>query len=155
MIEVSEVEDGRRKLLKLAAFLRDEVATLPPGRFNMARFATEADLRTDPECGTAACAFGWATVVWPQELWLEVAPNIWPLGEFLDVMLEGSTARNFGAAGEFFRLGWREVDALFGTVRQDGGESITAGQEAERIEIFVREGLQALEDHDEECGYED
>jgi hypothetical protein len=50
----------RRRLLKLAAFLR----TLPAKRFNFGHWVGE-DWRGDDDlsCGTTACALGWATTI--------------------------------------------------------------------------------------------
>ena len=54
-----------RNLLKLADFLENQV---PAKRFDMGDWASGPDLSTAPECGTSACALGWATVAFPRVL---------------------------------------------------------------------------------------
>ncbi len=53
------------RLLTLAWYLKTEV---PPSRFSMDLYAESADLH---RCGTAACAFGWSTIVFPDQFRLE------------------------------------------------------------------------------------
>lgn len=53
------------RLLKLASFLRTEV---PPDKFDMKWFTNaRGDGICLQDCGTTACALGWATVVFPGE----------------------------------------------------------------------------------------
>ena len=86
----------RRRLRKLAAFL--ESGYIKPKWFNMGRWA-EGGFK-EKQCGSAACALGWATTI------------------FRDLNLEGDTPMYRGrvgfAAGEaFFGISFEEAEYLF------------------------------------------
>lgn len=84
---------GKRRLLKLADFL--ETADLP-GEFNLETMAQ--DWRAgQPQCGTQACALGWATTI----------PSFRKAGLSLNriggLRLKGSRGHGWGAvAARFF-----------------------------------------------------
>jgi hypothetical protein len=50
---------GKRRLLKLADFLETKV---PPDSFNMSHWG-RGDDAGKPQCGTTACALGWASAI--------------------------------------------------------------------------------------------
>lgn len=107
---------GKRRLLKLADFL--ETADLGRAKFEMA-FWTDglADEDGEPtnkklgDCGTAACAFGWATTI----------PSFRRAGLRLDdtfePVLDGGMPS--GSAAEFFDLNRDQVDSLFAPPDKD------------------------------------
>ena len=130
----------RRRLLKLAKFLRKKVAPLsekltPDGYriFSMNNYLTSLPDGSCPErasldCGTSACAAGWATAVFNAVTYHDNH------GHFhIDRRCPGGRQTAMGSIGLFFgiRSGVDRVD-LFGATPRD------AMQEAYIIEEFVK-----------------
>lgn len=131
---------GKRRLLKLAGFL--ETASIPKKRFDMNSWAENRDGETaDPkliDCGTAACACGWATTI----------PAFRRAGFHLvddpatpsqpDIVFRDSGGfrwRNGDAVEAFFDLGGDEVERLF--MPESYSSPPTPKQVAKRIRAFV------------------
>ncbi len=116
---------GRRRLLKLADFLVEQV---PPKKFYMYRWATSDDLN---ECGATACAFGWAAMIPSfRRAGLSIRGK-WP-------KLEGFRSRcGFKIAARFFSISNENSRDLFGS--QIGLQRETPRQAAKRIRTFVAE----------------
>lgn len=54
------IPEGHRRLLVLAEWLETKV---PPGRFSLKDWTADRDSIPTLECGTAACACGWAGII--------------------------------------------------------------------------------------------
>ena len=93
----------KKRLLKLANFLEHKV---PEARFNMrVWFGGEKDKKfSQHECGTTACALGWATVVFPKDL---------QHSDWDNPIHVASGRRGFNAAKIFFELSIEQVYFLF------------------------------------------
>ncbi len=86
------IPEGHRRLLVLAEFLETKV---PRDKFNLGDWATSLDSN---ECGTAACAVGWATTI----------PAFADAGLRLCAHLRDSAGLAFGD-----HMGWHAVVAFF------------------------------------------
>lgn len=134
---------GLRRLLKLTAFMR----TLAPGRFWYGAWATGKVTRrlatvrgedpSHPACGTAACAGGWAAVLWPQELKLTERASVWPSRAF-SLTAKHARRRDYDALAPVFGLSSTEVFFLFSPAGSGLGSAATAKQVAQHIENFVK-----------------
>ena len=80
-IKVRITKRGRERLKKLGEFLK----TVPDERFDMGFWAriegddAQGEVGDTADCATAACALGWATVVFPRSLklgWCHFAPYL-------------------------------------------------------------------------------
>lgn len=120
---MNKTQAGR--LLTLAHFLKTEVEPL---EFDMGHY-TEGELPhgkhkgSQLDCGSSACALGWATVVFPETFWFESSLH-W--GTLLNVDYCDHTTRSF------FGLVEDEPYYLFGENHRR-----TPEQEAKVIEDFV------------------
>lgn len=52
---------GIERLRKLSRFLK----TLPPDKFDIAKWVSVSDIQKHERCGTVCCAWGWAPKLWP------------------------------------------------------------------------------------------
>lgn len=121
----------KAKLLKLATHLRDVVPTRPEHRFNLSIWSNE-EFRNGKGCGTAACAFGEAVELFPDELrWKGVALN-----EALPVHIK-TRKIGFRAAEEMFGLTREESEYLFNPVSYEVLDD--PNLVADRIEELVRQ----------------
>ncbi len=124
---------GARRLLKLAAFLRE----LPRQKFDFSHFTTvdgkpllEALKAGTRRCGTTACAVGWMPAIWRKEMtW-----NTWDMPTSRDTGVEG-----FQLATRFFNISENDASTLFdpgyvGTPDYDA----TPKQVARHIERWVK-----------------
>jgi len=124
----------RRRILKLAAFLAGPVkrAAKRSGRrkLNMEEYANSCEIGLKPiQCGTSACALGWATLVFPRSLSLnyfdperahedEAFKAAWPYlnGERMD----------FSEIGEaFFGMDSWQAEKAFGPTRRTIDQEVT------------------------------
>lgn len=142
---------GRKRLAKLADFLE----TVPRKRFDMRvwayaqeKFVFRKDkpvVTTSPECGTSACALGWATAVFPRHLMLTALPTC-QCGECRDreprraevVLRENPKVEGFDAAEKFFALTMPQAYELFDTPY--GEKKVTPKQKARQIRRFIKSG---------------
>ena len=115
------------KLLILADFLEFEVSKQPKYKFNMRIWA---DANFNPiECHTAACAAGWATLIFKE---LRLVQSWHPEQQMLVYDGQGGSH----ALAEFFDIPHDEVLGLFGA---DSAE--TPKQVANNIRKFVKHEL--------------
>lgn len=141
---------GRNRLRALAYFL----LTLPEEKFNMRIWAGRNSTETYNfvlnefscdlnKCGTAACAFGWASEIFPE---LERTPD------GFRIVKPGATRGRksktaysideiIALAAKFFGLRYAEADYLFAP---EGMGNVTTQDEAQRILNLVQE-LEARE----------
>lgn len=100
----TELELGNARLLKLASFVRKEVA---PDEFELEYFVSDsAELKADrlgrlymQHCGSPGCALAWATHVWPEQFWF--APARSPtFGKYVFCSKEFDDGREFFAIDE-------------------------------------------------------
>lgn len=136
------------RLLKLASFLD----VLPAAKFNFAVIAEEGDkpmlealAAGEHNCGTVACAIGWAPAIFPELDW--AVPPYRPPGLYT-VVLKGKEAPSYWAttsrtAEVFFDINWDEVQFLFVPAHCNNlSEDSTAHEVAEHIRKFVsNEGI--------------
>lgn len=123
---MTSIATGNRRLLKLAAFLRN----LPRNRFDYTQFVGDDwEGAPDLSCGTTACAMGWATTM-PEfrRLGLRLAAGGYP-----HIQGRGS---GIAAAETLFALGFGDAMYLF--VPGLGEHPATPKQVAAKIERFVR-----------------
>ena len=99
----------KERLLKRADFLATEV---PRKHFDMGTFG-DGDFKHEA-CGSAGCALGWATVLFPRSLRLQNYD-----GRMADVIHRKTGRLDFHAAEEFFGLGFDETLDLFKGVSSD------------------------------------
>jgi hypothetical protein len=122
------LEQGNRRLLKLAAFLR----RLPRKRFDFGEWVGfDWKGSQNLSCGTTACALGWAATM----------PNFRRLGMYLAqpgvVRLKGKTGiSSIEVAQIIFGLDHIDAISLFAP-SQGLGSNATPKQVARRIEQFV------------------
>jgi hypothetical protein len=132
-------QEQAERLLTLAWFLRTQVEA---ERFSMRTMCTcvlKSGARRDisPQCGTTACALGWATHIWPETFSLRARGLVSPgestaldLCAVEDGVAIGTTNRR---VLNFFGLDVYEADWAF------GGQHIrTPVQEAEVLEALAR-----------------
>lgn len=117
----------KQKLLKLADYLE----TVPPKNFDMGVWGLRK--RSTQKCASTACALGWGTNIWPDELKLVPDSDDKNMASVIHVR---TGAKNFSAAREFFGLGYGAANDLFGIVWDRLDE--TPKQVATRIRSFVR-----------------
>ena len=131
---------NKKRLLRLADFLENNV---PIKKFYMGTWASKEDIN---ECGTTACAMGWATKI----------PEFAAAGLYLgksDAVLQGRnpiiTPRfagraSFAAASAFFKITdraalWLFSDFEYGDNDEVEREQDTPNDVANRIRKFVQE----------------
>lgn len=121
----------KAKLLKLAAF----IAKLKPHKLDMDLYADFRGSRKliPTRCKSAACALGWATVVFPRELKL-VAED----GEVGFVVMRHDDWEDSYAGAQVFDVPQEDADQLFGA-GQLGYE--TPAQVAATIRRYVKTGV--------------
>jgi hypothetical protein len=123
------------RLTKLAAELRS-LGAEDPVAFDMWAWARRG---IGQECFTAACAFGRAALMWPQELMLVVDES----GEGWHICYHrlGRNLWDYYAAEEFFGLSETQTHWLFnpGYYRSESGQPIPVHEVVARIELLVRE----------------
>ena len=112
---------GKRRLLKLAEFLENEVEAK---RFNMGRWGSGNEEGT-PRCGTVACALGWASAV-PSLRRAGVRLNRWGFNEPWRI-----SKTVFDTSPEEFNAIFQPIDAY--SLRGERGIAIVA----ERIRALV------------------
>lgn len=94
--------EGHRRLLVLAGFLETKV---PPARFNLADWTADRDSIPTLECGTAACACGWAGMI----------PELNALGFRLVLAPLRPGSRDLAPTPEYGGLmGWAAAIVFFG-----------------------------------------
>ncbi len=106
----------RKRLLKLAAFLAGPVARAAKRnkakKLNMRLFASDSKIGlSKAECGTSACALGWATLVFPRVF------SLYDSSIAVGVKMHGTPCGLFGA-GNFFGLNSDESEHAFGPWRR-------------------------------------
>lgn len=109
------------KLLKLAEFLETRV---PKKAFNLAIWTTGGYEEPTPECGSTACALGWAAKA-----------RLFGLGLIGDTPMYG-TKMGFDAAKEVFNITFREAAFLFSPGTSPSGERDVCAV-AKRIRQFA------------------
>lgn len=120
------------RLLKLADFLE----SVPPERFNLRRWA---DVGFSPDnCGTAACAIGWATTIFPELRLSSTAGSVYDL-ELNEMGLYGddSMPEGWDLVQSFFDLGWADARILFEEDSYPRRPKTTPIMVADRIRQFV------------------
>ncbi len=119
------------RLLLLADFLE----TVPPERFDMARW-TGVDWagKSDLSCGTAACAMGWATTI-PQFRKLGLKLNKFGVPEFKSYF-------GYGAATRLFDIDFYETTYLFASYTNFRHSSRNV---ARKIRDFIDNGMPGRE----------
>ncbi len=110
---------NRRRLRKLAKFLK----TVPPKRFDMGKWASFEFSKEN--CGTSACAFGWATVCFPRS-----GLSMGPMNCVMDTVLFNDQDGE-DAAMAFFDLTEDQVDEIFLS------DPMTPKQKAKHIEQLL------------------
>lgn len=95
---------GRHRLLVLADFL--ERGDLREGKFDMGQWTNVSFCSKLGDCGTSACALGWATQI----------PAFRRAGLYLDLYGQPTMAGShhpLEAAQQLFGLTWQDADYLF------------------------------------------
>ena len=111
----------RKRLLKLADFLAGPVARAAKRnkarKLDMENYAssTEIGLRK-VDCGTSACALGWATKVWPRVFQL-FKPDFADDAEVW-LSMDGYSCSGPEQVGKFFGLDYDESEYAFGPTRR-------------------------------------
>ncbi len=118
------------RLTELANFLEKKVE---PDWFNMGVWAEDGF--TEQKCGTAACAFGWATQCFPDDLELvKISSSHW-------VVRFEHYYRDIQAAERFFEIHREHAYWLFcpdcGSYKVEEPEDIKLDDVIERIRKFV------------------
>ena len=123
------------RLLKLADFIEEVV---PENRFDMHHFLgtnddfPEEDIHPDQleaECGTSACAAGWATLLFKKE-GLKLAQE--PYGQMWNPAFE--EYEGYDALSIFFNIDITDASCIFGSNPR------TTKEEADLIRRYVAEG---------------
>lgn len=123
------------RLLKLAKFLRTRV---PVERFNMATWAGNHDISFNEEmgldCGTSACAMGWATTI---PAFKKLGLTLKSIGRpgSCEAQLQYRDLISFDAAAEFMGLTSSQTKHLFAPSYYE--EYPTPSDVAARIEQLV------------------
>ena len=117
--------EGRKRLFQLAEFLE----TVDEDRFDMQCWAS-SDTLNDPKWSSSACALGWATMLFPQDLQLvkDIDRDIWTVRHIPSGKVE------FRAATEFFSIPFEVADELFG---DDGNGQHDPQEKAAQIRVFI------------------
>lgn len=129
-------------LLELADFL-DQLYRTKPARFNFGTWVgNDWQGHPDLSCGTTACAWGWATTLWPDRLQLQqvfYGADIAPV-----VCVDGKIRSMLEGAEEFFELDYLDARFLFmPSVNRSNYDwtsppaTATAADVAEHIRRFV------------------
>lgn len=136
-----------KRLLKLADFLQ----TLPRQKFDFAVVARErgkpmleALKAGKTECGTVACALGWAPAVFPRHLKWE--RPYWSGETALEINFRNASssyAQTFPVAERFFGLTEDEAQRLFEPSVSPLGYRATSKRVAKAIRQFVAQKRQA------------
>ena len=124
----------KKKLLKLADFLETKI----PKRgwknwFNLTEWAQAGWV--EKECGTTACAMGWATICFPRSD-LRLTIHELSYGKVVELQYKGYMG--FCAAAKFFNIGENQAEFLFSewAYLNEAGASPTVV--AKRIREFVK-----------------
>lgn len=120
-----------QRLRKLADFLK----TLPEAKFDIGDWATKGFNPGNPEasqCGSAACAVGWACAMPEFQAEGLHMHNCTPIY----VLEDGSHYQHWYAARFFFGLNFDESQRLFSGSYYPGGEA-KPSEVAERIETLL------------------
>ena len=112
---------GAERLLELGIYLRDVVAKKYRKNFYMGHWVG-MDFST--KCGTTACAFGWATKIFPE---LKIAPTLHGTPTIAYERKDGTRLFGFDAAEEFFRI-----------TPQEGGNLFLDHPGHERVDVVAR-----------------
>lgn len=124
----------RERLLRLAEFLEKSV---PVSQFNMGIFGGGCDKYTSlGDCGTSACACGWATVLFEQDGFKLDAESLQD-GDFLITYRDRF---EWDAIEEFFGLDAEEAESLF----MDASYNVKRPTPAQ-VAAHIREFIQAAE----------
>lgn len=135
------------RLRKLGMFL---ITDVPKSKFDMDYIflMDENKKLTDKvsaSCGTAACAMGWATTVFPKELKIDSFDPMQPSGRptiEYGICHVPSGKRDFAAAAVFFGLMMSEVSYLFGA---DANRGKSAARIGVKILRFCRKKEKSLQ----------
>jgi hypothetical protein len=146
-------DKGAERLLKLARYLKNVVAKNYPDKFDMNQWATgKFKNRKEPNCGTVACALGWATLVFPRDLRIGdiissvqvytaqvYTAQVYTAREYLDheyPELGKFVRTGEDAAAVFFHINYKTAIHLF----HPGRNHRTAAQVAKNFELFIKTG---------------
>ncbi len=123
---------AEQRLMRLADFLEKNV---PPERFSLDAWST-GDLI---DCGTAACACGWATEI-PEfkeaGLWLDTS-RVGPPHAYVEGCIMFGELADVEAVEAFFEIDTKTVTFLFMRVSYDYWTPITPQLVAKRIRKYV------------------
>ena len=114
------------RLAKLADFLE----TVPEDKFNMDVWAYLGNKTSLGDCGTAGCALGWATKIFP-----ELTINFSFSNPYPDLYFEGF--RNYSALELFFDLDFELSRDLFSALRYPDPANISPQEVANKIRQAV------------------
>lgn len=137
-------ELGLRKLERLANFLK----TLPKKKFNFDVIGTcdakNADKTKTAKCCTAACALGWATVLWPKKMKMHVYDTD-DSKTYTNVSYD-DVYDDFEAGEKLFSISYDESRYLFDPWCRESvlSERSTNTQVANHILKFVKEKRKEL-----------
>ena len=123
-----------KRLLKLADFLVSDA--IQDAWFDMGTWASRGWKQR--ECGSAACAFGWATACFPKSGLKLIQSYDSDLPGILYTS-NGKEYLNIDAAVAFFGLSSEQADNLFLSGYYHNGENTTREQVARRIRQLVKE----------------
>lgn len=128
------IPEGHRRLLVLAEFLETKV---PIEKFNLDTWASgELD-----ECGTTACACGWATTI-PE--FAAAGLTLSPLTVFGRRGLRFDGHASYTAASKFFETDGVDAYKLFSPEAYSSSDFGNARKVAARIRTFVAEQAKVL-----------
>ena len=116
------------KLIQLADFLETEVED---SRFDMFHWASEGF--SQYRCNTAACALGWATVIWPDELKISDDNSIYYRPDLSSKYADW----DFDAGAAFFNIMRLEARDLFDPTAYPAPKAVTKAEVVKRIRDFV------------------
>lgn len=137
MTENQKRAQGRKRLLELARFLREEVADKLFDYAEVMKIGKKQPkeaLKAGGGCGTVGCAMGWGAVRWPKA---KLTDKFWP----------GTLSANNSNVMEFFGISDDEVDFLF-YPKTNGNkldDRATRQQVAAHIEKFVADDIRKQE----------
>ena len=136
----------RTKLTKLADYLAMRVKS---DWFNLAEWATDGF--QERECGSTACALGWATQCFSR-LTLDTGPDrAWAREPTVGVKFvsEGRNFYNMDAAEKFFNIDEETAELLFMPFRYLKENCTTKGEVIRRLRRLVKTGI--IEGHTATC----
>lgn len=123
-------EAGRERLRE---FEREVLAKIPPDRFNIQVFVS-----TENECGTVACAMGWAAMYPP---FVELGFRVARLEKFSTIELWDNEVKwrryGFEAVQVFFGLEPYEAAWLFHGKTYNENEEVELSEVQERVREFL------------------